>query len=92
MRAFLTACVAIVILGSAGYFFLGAMQDPAGFAFSTQGARITPNWAWRSVGYPTIPAIDAATENACVTPKSWQWISVDFGGLSREPAVCSISQ
>ena len=64
MRALLTACVALVILGAAGYFFMGAMQDPAGFAFSTQGARITPNWAWRSVGYPTIPAIDAATEYA----------------------------
>ena len=50
MRAFLTACFALIILGAAGYFFLGAMQDPAGFAFSTQSARITPNWAWRSVG------------------------------------------
>ena len=78
MRAFLIACFAIVILGAAGYFFLGAMQDPAGFAFSTQGARITPNWAWRSVGYPTVPRIGVAAENVCITPKAWQWIFVDL--------------
>ena len=92
MRAFLTACVALVILGAAGYFFLGALQDPAGFAFSTQSARITPNWAWRYVGYPTIPIIDPAAENVCITPREWQWIFVDFGGLNGQPAICSISQ
>jgi hypothetical protein len=92
MRAFLTACIAIVILGAVGYLFLGAMQNPAGFAFSTQGARITPSWAWRSVGYPTIPTTVAAPENVCVTPKEWQWVFIDFGGLHGQPAVCSISQ
>jgi hypothetical protein len=92
MRAFLTACLAVVILGASGYFFLGVMQDPAGFAFSTQGARITPSWAWRSVGYPTVPTIDAAAENACVRPEEWQWIFVDFGDPNWQPKVCSISQ
>jgi hypothetical protein len=92
MRAFLTACLAVIILGASGYLFLGAIQDPAGFAFLSEAARITPNWAWRSVGYSTVPAINTAAENVCVTPKAWQWIFVDFGGLYGQPAICSISQ
>jgi hypothetical protein len=92
MRAFLVACLATVVLGAAGYFFLGAMQEPAGFAFSTEGARITPDWAWRSVGRPTIPAIDVTAGRACEMRKAWQWIFVDFGDPSGEPGICAISQ
>ena len=42
MRAFLAACLAIVIIGAGGYFSVNAMQQPAGVAFSTTGVRIDP--------------------------------------------------
>jgi hypothetical protein len=92
MRAFLTACFAIIVLGAAGFFFLCAMQNPAAFAFSTQGARITPDWAWRSVGEPAIPTIDVTSTNACDERSAWQWIFVDFGHPNGEPQICSVSQ
>jgi hypothetical protein len=49
MRAFLAACTAAIILAACGVLALGAIQKPAGVAFSTDGARINPHWAWRQV-------------------------------------------
>ena len=40
MRAFLVACLAVIVIGAGGYFFLNAMQEPTGVAYTTDGARI----------------------------------------------------
>ena len=53
MRAFLWACLAILVVGGGGYFVLGSLQQPSGDAFATDGARIDPGWAWRSVSAPS---------------------------------------
>ena len=42
MRAFLVACLAIVIVGTGGYYGLNTIQQPTGVAYSTDGARISP--------------------------------------------------
>jgi hypothetical protein len=103
MRAFLLACLAIVVVGTAGYFFLNSMQTPTGIAYATDGARISPKWSWRSVFHRAKaaattktamnipePAGDMAEE--CDVRTAWQWIFVDFGSPDGESEVCSISQ
>jgi hypothetical protein len=90
MRAFLVACLALVAIAAGGYFFLGALQQPSGVAFATDGARIDANWAWRSVSGPA-----GATETAqaeCDARKTWQWGFVDLGRPTGESAACSLSQ
>jgi len=90
MRAFLVACLAIVAIGAGGYFFLGAMQEPSGVAYTTEGARIDTSWVWRSV-----PGPGGAGETApsvCNPRKTWQWAFVDLGRPEGESATCSISQ
>jgi len=81
MRAFLVACLTFVIIGAGGYFVLAALQEPSGVAYTTGGARISPDWSWRSVG-----------NRECDARKSWQWVFVDFGKPAGESAICSISQ
>jgi hypothetical protein len=95
MRAFLLACLAVFVIGAGGYFFLNAMQEPTGVAYSTDGARISTNWAWRSVSNSS-GASDLATKSTqadvCDMRKTWQWIFVDFGRPDGESVMCSISQ
>jgi len=86
MRAYLLACLAIVVVGAGGYFLLNAVQQPSGTAFATDGARISPNWAWRAPSTATPPTA------ACDPRKSWQWFFVDLGSPEGESATCSISQ
>jgi cytoskeletal protein CcmA (bactofilin family) len=90
MRAFLTACVAIFVIGAGGYFALNAMQQPTGLAYATGGARIDPSWSWRSV----VPSNGAsgATAHQCDMRTASQWIFVDFGDPKGEPSACSNSQ
>jgi hypothetical protein len=83
MRAFLVACLAVVVVGAGGYFFLASMQESSGVTYTTNGARITTNWSWRSVGN---------RGGECVARRSWQWVFVDFGKPEGESATCSISQ
>lgn len=83
MRAFLAACLALVVVGAGGYFFLNAMQEPTGMAYTTDSARISTNWSWRSTG---------GRADECDARKSWQWFFVDFGKPDGEPATCSVSQ
>ncbi len=49
MRAFLAACVVALVLAVCAVIALGAVQKPSGVAFSTDGARINPHWAFRQV-------------------------------------------
>jgi hypothetical protein len=86
MRAFLVACLAIVVIGAGGYFLLNAIQEPSGVAYTTDGARISTNWSWRE------PTTKTAQTAECDARKSWQWIFVDFGNPKGESAVCSVSQ
>jgi basic membrane lipoprotein Med (substrate-binding protein (PBP1-ABC) superfamily) len=44
MRAFLVACLAIVVVGACGFFVIDVMQKPTGVAFTTDGARIDRTW------------------------------------------------
>jgi len=90
MRAFLLACLAILVIGVGGYFFLGSMQESSGAAFATDGARINPDWAWRSVS--TQAGAGETPQGECDTRKAWQWIFVDFARPEGESALCSISQ
>ena len=90
MRAFVLACLAVLVVGGAGYFFLGSMQQSSGAAFATDGARINAGWAWRSVSAPVGAGEPARTE--CDMRKPWQWIFVDLGRPQGESAACSISQ
>jgi hypothetical protein len=95
MRAFWLACVAIVVVGAGGYFFLNAMQESTGIAYTTDGARISPNWAWRSVfrsAGANSTQTKTATADECDQRRAWQWIFVDLGRPHGEPATCSVSQ
>src|SRR5262249_20372881 len=103
VRAFLAACLAIVVLGAGGYFSLSAMQRSTGVAYTTDGARINPRWTWRRVfrlhraRNPTtettinIPEPGGLTED-CDVPSTYQWIFVDFGTPTGESDICSNSQ
>jgi hypothetical protein len=95
MRAFLLACLAIVVVGAGGYFFLSALQEPTGIAYATDSARINVDWAWRSVfnpGSANESAMKSAQGEACDKRKTWQWIFVDLGKPDGESAICSDSQ
>lgn len=94
MRAYLTACLAIIVIGTGSYFLLGTMQTPSGIAFSSDAARINPQWSWRSVFLQAGTGPNATSEwvQACEPRSTWQWIFVDLGTPHGEPAVCSDSQ
>lgn len=95
MRAYLVACLAIVVVGTGGYFFLNAMQVPSGVAYATDGTRISTSWVWRSVVGPN-GAGEQTTKTTqageCDMRKTWQWIFVDFGKPAGESPTCSASQ
>ena len=90
MRAFLAACLAIVIVGTGGYFLLNAMQQPAGIAYSSAEARIGSDWSWRSVLSEAV--VGDPTANQCAGRAASQWIFVDLRDPKGEPSICSISQ
>ena len=88
MRAFLAACVAIVILAVGGYFAASAMQRLSGVAYTTEGARINPSWSGRrmfsSLKTPagqagmTVAGTAAEMAEQCDVGTTWRWILVDF--------------
>jgi hypothetical protein len=104
MRAFLAACVGIIVIGIAGYFFVNTLQKPSGIAYTTDGARISPQWSWRSAlgdthASPATTGTAMKTSEAmndkadeCEPRTSWQWIFVDFGKPEGEPITCKASQ
>ena len=102
MRAFLVACLAIIIFGAGGYYLLNSAQKPTGAAYTTDGARINPKWAWRPVlrsvnGAETktamnTPGAPSELADECDMRTTWQWVFVDFGTPDGEPKLCSISQ
>lgn len=104
MRAFLAACLGIIVIAIAGYFSLNTLQKPSGIAYTTDGARITPQWSWRSVSGDTnasAAATGTATKTSeatndkveeCEVRSPWQWIFVDLGKPEGEPITCTVSQ
>ena len=104
MRAFLAACLGIIVVGIAGYYSLNTLQKPSGIAYSTDGTRISPEWSWRSVSRDSqassattgtaIKASEATNDKVeeCGTRTPWQWIFVDFGRPEGESSACSASQ
>jgi hypothetical protein len=102
VRVYLAACLAIVVICIGGYIALNTIQEPTGIAYATEGARISPHWAWRSVLSPSgaseepatkgEPATKVATVEECNGRKAWQWIFVDFGRPEGEPKICTDSQ
>lgn len=85
MRAFLTGCVAYILLGVGTYYLLNALQEPSGAAYTQQTARIDPSWSWR-LATATSPA------QTC-KPRTWsQWFFVDFGDPAGESAACKATQ
>lgn len=89
MRAFITACFAIVVIAAGGYFFLNSMQQPSGLAYATDGARINAQWSWRPIN---VAGAQSTVAKECEMPEPFQWVFIDFGSVAGEPAVCSISQ
>lgn len=85
MRAFLMACLATLVIGAAGYFAFDALQQPAGIAYATEGARIDPSWSWRTVLTPP-------SAQQCQPRKIGQWFFVDLRRPRGELPVCSDSQ
>jgi hypothetical protein len=85
MRAFLLACLAVVIIGAGGYYVLNNGQKPSGLAFSTDAARIDPDWSWRAV-------TTASPAQNCEPRRVSQWFFVDFHDPSGESGLCSYSQ
>jgi hypothetical protein len=104
MRAFLVACLAIVVFGAGGYFSVNTMQKSTGVAYTTDGARINPKWTWRSVFRRTsasgpvtktgmnIPEAPSELAEECDVRTASQWIFVDFGTPDGESDVCTSSQ
>ena len=106
MRAFLGACLAVILLAACGVLVLGAIQKPSGTAFATDGVRIDPGWSWRQVfrrsasnqptprAQPGQAASGAPTQpgpESCEQTSAYRWLFVDFGETSESDA-CSVSQ
>ena len=95
---------AAIILAIVGVFLLGAVQRPAGAAYSTEGVRINPSWSWRQMFRSTVSSApgsrapsgqtDAATAHlgaeGCEETNAYRWIFVDFGENVSE--ACAVSQ
>ena len=103
MRAFLLACLAVVVIGAGGYFTLASLQQPSGIAFSTDAARINPQWTWRSIfgkpapsqpaaGVTPVPPAPSELVEACDPRTATQWIFLDLGTPRGESGLCYISQ
>jgi hypothetical protein len=90
MRSFLAACLAIVVLGTVGYFSLNSMQQPAGVAYSTSAVRINPVLSWRAVLSKNVTG--DPTNHQCTPRTASQWIFVDLRDPRGEPDLCSLSQ
>jgi len=98
MRAFLAACAVTIILAACGLLALGAIQKPAGLAFSTDGVRIDPSWNWRQAfggSASNLQDKNAATPHPgpenCENINAYRWLFIDFGE-AKENAACLVSQ
>jgi hypothetical protein len=102
MRAFLIACLAIVILAVGAFYALAAVQKTAGAAYTTDGARISPRWSWRQmVARPksapqtaslVMPQHEGDLAEDCEVSSTWNMILADFGSTPTADPACGASQ
>jgi hypothetical protein len=98
MRVFLISCLAVVVLGIGAFLTLSAVQKPSGTRFTTEGARINPNWSFRQVftkAKPApktvsmaMPASDNVGEEGCDVSHAWLMILADFSGSQTADEAC----
>jgi hypothetical protein len=103
MRAFLIACLAIIVLAGGAFYALGAVQRTSGVAYTTDGARISPKWSWRQMisrakGMPktatasmVMPVADEDLAEDCGTSTAWSMILADFVGTPTADPACQTS-
>ncbi len=100
MRAFVVACLAVLIIGVGSLFTLNSFQRPAAAAYSTDGARINAKWSWRNVLRRKMPAVSQgvnvaglqgtmAEQDECAQATALAWLFVDFGSSPNEAPGCS---
>jgi hypothetical protein len=85
MRAFLAACLALILIAVGGVVALGSVQKPAGIAYVGTGARVDPSWSWRTQSTASHKAGEAATAPCNGT---WAMIRADFRGSPTADPVC----
>ena len=88
MRVFLISCLAVVVLGIGAFLTLAAVQKPSGTRFTTEGARINPNWSFRQVFSRAkqapktvamaMPSSENVGEEGCEVSNAWLMILADF--------------
>jgi hypothetical protein len=98
MRVFLISCLSALVLAIGGLMLLSSLQKPAGVAYATDGARISPGWSWRQVvsrlkGSPTnksmsLPGGDEAMAEGCDVSSTWSYILVDFRDSATADPTC----
>lgn len=101
MRAFVVACLAVLIIGVGSLFTLNSFQRPAAAAYSTDGARINPKWSWRNLLRRKPPSASQGVNVAglqggpggeqddCAQETALAWLFVDFGSSPNEAPGCS---
>jgi hypothetical protein len=99
MRAFIVACLAVIVIGVGGLFTLNSFQRPAATAYSTDGARINPKWSWRNMLRRAVPSVSQSVNTAslqgtmaeqdeCATATALAWLFVDFGNSPNDAPGC----
>lgn len=99
MRAFLTACLAIIIIVVGSAFVLNFAQRTAAAAYSTDGARINPRWTLRRIMTHQTPIAGQTVTIAqhvgqgvesgeCEVASALAWLMVDFGNTGDDNPGC----
>lgn len=100
MRAFLVACLAVIVIGVGGLITLNSFQRPAGVAYSTDGTRVNPKWSWRNLVQRSMPSVSQSMhvaslqgtmgeQDECAQATALAWLFVDFGNSPNEAPGCS---
>jgi hypothetical protein len=89
MRAFLIACLAILVIAIGAIYVLGPMQQTAGLAYVGAGARVDPKWSWRMVGTEAGPMkASEARADDCGVRSVWAMIRADFSSTRTADPLC----
>ena len=89
MRAFLIACLAILVIAIGAIYALGPVQRTAGLAYVGDGARIDPKWSWRVVGTEAGPMkTSEARADDCGVRSVWAMIRADFSSTRTADPLC----
>ena len=100
MRAFLVACLAVIVIGVGGLITLNSFQRSAASAYSTDGARINQKWSWRNLIRRSVPSVSQsmnvasllgtmAEQDECAQATALAWLFVDFSNSPNEAPGCS---